>query len=325
VTLPSGDISEMKLALVLRPIDEQHLLLARQIGVTDIVTVPPDTVPGTAWDYDAILRHKTRIENAGLTWSVVESVPITDRIKLDLPGRDEDIEAYCQTIRNLGAASIPIMCYNWMAVFNWMRTSTTTRTRGDAFVTSYDHALMENAPLTEHGEISEKLLWETFEYFLERIIPVAEEAAVKQALHPDDPPLSPVRGISRIITNLDAFQRVVDFIPSDFSGITYCQGNFAAMGTDVAAGIRRFADKIHFAHFRDVKGTVPVFEEAFHDDGDTDMAETIRAYKEIGFDGPCRPDHVPTLAIEENDNPGYTTLGRLYAIGYMKGLLDATD
>ena len=75
----------MKLALVLRPIDEQHLLLARQIGVTDIVTVPPDTVPSTAWDYDAILRHKTRIENAGLTWSVVESVPITDRIKLDLP------------------------------------------------------------------------------------------------------------------------------------------------------------------------------------------------------------------------------------------------
>ena len=165
------------------------MALARQIGVTDLVTTLPNG--GPIWDFDAIVHHKERIADAGLTWSVVESLPISDRITLGLEGRDEDIDAYCQTIRNLGAAGIGIMCWNWMAVFNWMRTSFTTRGRGNAFVSSYDHTLMEDAPLTECGEVSETLLWETLEYFLERVIPVAEEAGVKQALHPDDPPFRP--------------------------------------------------------------------------------------------------------------------------------------
>ncbi len=312
----------MKFALVLNPLDEERMALARQIGVTDLVTTLPNG--GPIWDFDAIVHHKERIADAGLTWSVVESLPISDRITLGLEGRNEDIDAYCQTIRNLGAAGIGIMCWNWMAVFNWMRTSYTTRGRGNAFVSSYDHTLMKDAPLTEYGEVSEALLWETLEYFLERVIPVAEEAGVKQALHPDDPPLSPVRGISRIITSVDAFQRVVDMVPSDDNGITFCQGNFAAMGADVPAAIRRFADKIHFSHFRDVRGVVPRFEETFHDEGDTDMAECIRAYKDIGFTGPIRPDHVPVLSGEANDPPGYTLMGRLYAVGYMKGLLDGT-
>lgn len=312
----------MRLALVLRPLNDERMALARQIGVTDIVTVLPNA--GPVWDFNAILHHKKRIEDAGLTWSVVESVPISDRIKLGLEGRDEDIDAYCQTVRNLGAAGIPIMCYNWMAVFNWMRTSVTTRGRGGALVSSYDHSLMANAPLTEYGEVTEGQLWDTLAYFLERVIPVAEEAGVKQALHPDDPPLSPIRGIARIATSVEAFQRVMDLIPGEYNGITFCQGNFAAMGANVPEAIRRFGSRIHFAHFRDVRGAVPAFTEAFHDEGDTDMAECIRAYREIGFTGPIRPDHVPTLAGEPNDPPGYTLMGRLYAIGYMKGLIHGT-
>ncbi|MDA0748348.1 MAG: mannonate dehydratase [bacterium] len=312
----------MRLTLVLRPLSEERLALAKQIGVTDIDTVLPNG--GPVWEYQDILHLRKRIEDAGLIWSVVESVPISDRIKLDLPGWEEDLDAYCQTIRNLGAAGIPIMCYNWMAAFNWMRTSVTTRTRGGALVSRYDHHLMEKAPLTEYGNVSEDLLWKTFERFLKRVIPVAEEAGVKQALHPDDPPLSPIRGIGRIITSVDAFQRVMDMVPSEYNGITFCQGNFASMGVDVPATIRRFGDRIHFAHFRDVKGTVPAFEEAFHDDGDTDMAECMRAYRDVKFTGPIRPDHVPTLEGEPNDPPGYTLLGRLYAIGYMRGLIDGT-
>ena len=251
-------------------------------------------------------------------------MPISDRVKLGLDGRDEDIEHYCQTVRNLGAAGIPVMCYNWMAVFNWMRTSVSTRSRGGALATSYDNSLMENAPLTEHGEISEDLLWETLQYFLERVIPVAEEAGVKQAMHPDDPPLSPIRGISRIMTSVDAYERLFDLVPSEVNGVTFCQGNFAAMGADVPATIRSLGkrNKIFFAHYRDIKGTVPKFEEAFHDDGDTDMAECMRAYRDVGFEGPIRPDHVPTLEGEPNDPPGYTLMGRLFAVGYMKGVLD---
>ncbi len=313
----------MKLALVLRPFTNERLQLARQIGVTDIVTVlPQEEKTGPVWDFQAILRHRKRIEDIGLTWSVVESVPISDRIKLGLEGRDADIDHYCQTIRNLGAAGIPIMCWNWMAVFGWMRTSMTTRTRGDALSSSYDHALMENAPLTEHGEVGEERLWESLEYFLKRVIPVAEEAGVKQGLHPDDPPLSPIRGIARIVTSIEAYDRILNLVPSEAHGLTFCQGNFKAMGADIPAAIRHFDSRIHFAHFRDLKGTVPTFEETFHDAGETDMAACIRAYNDIGFDGPIRPDHVPVLAGEANDTPGYTLMARLYAVGYMKGLID---
>ncbi|MDP6775872.1 MAG: mannonate dehydratase [Candidatus Latescibacteria bacterium] len=302
--------------------------LATQIGITDIVTtLPGDDRDGPVWDYLAIVRHRKRIEDAGLRWSVVESVPISDRIKLGLDGRDEDIDHYCKTVRNLGAAGIRVMCYNWMAVFNWMRTSVSTRSRGGALATSYDNSLMENAPLTEHGEVSEDLLWDTLQYFLERVIPVAEEAGVKQGMHPDDPPLSPIRGISRIMTNVDAYERLFDLVPSEVNGVTFCQGNFAAMGVDVPNTIRSFGkrNKIFFAHYRDIKGAVPSFVEAFHDDGDTDMAECMRAYRDVGFEGPIRPDHVPTLEGEPNDPPGYTLMGRLFAVGYMKGVLDGID
>ncbi len=315
----------MRISLVLRPLSEERMQLAKQIGVTDIDTVlPADQQNGPVWNFNALVQHRKRIDDAGLFWSVVESVHIPDRVKLGQEGRDEDIADYCQTIRNLGAAGVPIMCYNWMPVFNWLRTSVSTRTRGGALATSYDHDLMKDAPLTEHGEVSEDLLWETLEYFLKRVIPVAEEAGVKQAMHPDDPPLSPIRGIARIMTSVENFERALDIVPSDYNGVTFCQGNFAAMGANVPNTIRRFGKngKIHFAHFRDIKGTVPRFEEAFHDDGDSDMAECMRAYRDVGFEGPIRPDHVPTIAGEPNDPPGYTLLGRLYAVGYMKGLLD---
>ena len=317
----------MRIALVIRPFTDQNLQTARQMGVEDLVTVlPRELQDGPVWDYLAILRHKKRIEDAGLRWSVVESVPISNRIKLGQEGRDSDIEHYCQTVRNLGAAGIPAMCYNWMAVFGWMRTSFTTRTRGDALVSTYDHADMANAPLTEYGEVSQDLLWDTLEYFLKRVIPVAEEAGVRQGLHPDDPPLSPIQGISRIVTSPQAYDRVLDIVPSDFNGLTFCQGNFKAMGVNITDSIRHFGNrgKIVFAHFRDLHGQVPTFSEAFHDDGDTDMADAIRAYKEVNFDGVIRPDHTPTFAIDKGETGGYNFLGRLFAVGYMKGLIDAT-
>jgi mannonate dehydratase len=274
------------------------------------------------------MHLRKRVEDAGLTLSVIESIPISDRIKLGLPGRDEDLDKFCQSIRNMGAAGIPILCYNFMAVFNWLRTSTTTRSRGGARVTSYDHHLLNDAPLTYAGVVSDEQMWDNMIYFLKRVVPVAEEAQVKLALHPDDPPLSPIRGLARIMRSVDAFKRVIDEVPSDYSGIAFCQGNFGAMeGVDVPDTIRLFGErkKIFYAHFRAVKGRVPVFEEAFHDDGDTDMAAAIRAYRDIGFEGPIRPDHVPTLEGESNDTPGYTTLGRLHAVGYMKGLMDGIN
>ncbi|KAF9127940.1 hypothetical protein BGX30_014531 [Mortierella sp. GBA39] len=277
------------------------------------------------WDLMPLIRMKQRYADFGLTLSVIESMPPSNNIKLGTPGRDEEIEIFQQFIVNMGAAGIPVLCYNFMAQFNWFRTSTTTRTRGGALVSSYDHSLMADAPLTEAGIVTEAQLWENLHYFLEKIVPVAESAQVKLALHPDDPPISPIRGVSRILTSAAALQRAIDLVPSAYSGMTMCQGTLATAGEDIPAVIRQFAGqkKLFFVHFRDVKGTPEKFEETFHDDGKTDMLEAMKTYYEVGFDGPARPDHVPTMEGEDNTNPGYELLGRLYGVGYITGLMEA--
>jgi mannonate dehydratase len=154
---------------------------------------------------------------------------------------------------------------------------------------------------------------------------VAEKAQVKLAMHPDDPPLSPLRGLPRIMRSVENFQRLVDLVPSPVNGITLCQGNFTLMTDDLPGAIRHFGrqNKIFFVHLRDVRGRPEKFEETFHDAGQTDMAACLRAYRDIGFDGVCRPDHVPTMEGDTNDKPGYSTMGRLFAIGYIRGLVQS--
>jgi mannonate dehydratase len=302
--------------------------LAVQLGVIDAVTVLPQAEQGRlTWDFLSFVRMKQRFADAGLNVAVVESAPPMNRVRLGLPGRDEEIEHISEMLTNMGAVGIPIWCYNFMGGFGWLRTSTTTRARGGALVLSYDHTLMEHAPLTEFGVVSEEQLWENYVYFLERILPVAEKAGVRLALHPDDPPLSPIRGIARIFRSVEAFQRALDLSASNYHGITFCQGSFATMGVDIPATIRYFGErkKIYFVHFRDVEGTPERFRETFHDNGPTNMLEAMRCYREIGFDGVMRPDHVPTLEGDPNEPPGYTTRGRLYATGYMRGLLEAVQ
>src|SRR5262249_54799010 len=159
-------------------------------------------------------------------------------------------------------------------------------------------------------------------YFLEHILPVAEAAGVRLALHPDDPPVTRLANLPRILNSVESMQRVLDLAPSPSNGLTFCQGNFRLMSDDMPGTIHHFGDhhKIFFVHFRDVRGTADDFQETFHDLGPTDMLACLRAYREIGFEGVLRPDHVPTLAGESNDLPGYASLGRLHAIGYIRGL-----
>ncbi|NLF02888.1 MAG: TIM barrel protein [Anaerolineales bacterium] len=321
----------MEIAEVLPPQPSPLWRLVKQCGVQHVVgAIDFSPIAGAdreeqPWSYMSLLRVKMAYENAGLTLSVIESRPSMARTKLGLPGRDEEIQVVCDLIRHMGVLGIPVWCYEFMPGITVLRTSTTISSRGGALVTGYDHDLMRRAPLTEYGTVSDEQMWDNLRYFLERVVPVAEQAGVQLAMHPDDPPLSPIRGLARIMRSIEAFQRLVDLVPSPVNGIALCQGNFTLMTDDLPSVIRDFGrqDKIFFVHFRDVRGTPAKFEETFHDDGKTDMLACLRAYRDIGFEGVCRPDHVPTMEGDTNDHPMYSSVGRLFAIGYFKGLREA--
>jgi mannonate dehydratase len=307
--------------------------IARQLGVKYAVIGPANdmnTLEGTdrPWEYLPMMRRVNSFADVGLKVEVVEGAytPM-EKIKLGLPGRDEEIEVFLEFLKTISSLDIHTVCYNWMPVIGWFRTNINVETRGGARVTAFNNELLKDAPLTEAGLVTADTMWSNLEYFLKAIVPTAEELGVQLAVHPDDPPVPSLRGIARILINADAFQKMIDMVPSKINGITMCQGSFSSMGENVPELIRRFGGqkKIFFAHFRDVRGVADNFVETFHEDGQTDMFECIKCYKEINFEGCIRPDHVPTMVGEDNLNPGYSTLGKLYAIGYMRGLMEAVE
>jgi len=277
---------------------------------------------------DALSKLKADYEAAGITIAGVESHPVAaNQIKLGLPGRDEEIANYCAALEAMGKVGITMCCYNFMAGLGWYRTNFEIPARGDATTSEFNYKDSEKQELTRWGRISEEKVWDNITYFLKRVIPVAEKAGVKMALHPDDPPISPLRGIGRILINADAFRRVMDIVPSPINGITFCQSNFKAMGEDIEAVAREFCEqgKVFFVHFRDIEGNREHFRETFHDNGPTDMARMLQIYYKSGFDGPIRPDHAPTLEGESEASRGYGMQGKIFAIGYMKGIIDALN
>ncbi len=306
-----------------------HVLwqLASQMGIRRaIVNAKPERTGLKApWDIDSLRLVQCDFADAGLEVYGLEGDQFDmSRIKLGLEGRDEDIERYCRMVRNMGELGIPLLCYNFMAQIGWFRSNGEVSGRGGALISRFDLKELP-AGLTEAGEVPAERIWENYRAFIQHVMPVAEKARVRMALHPDDPPLPTLRGVGRIFGTMEGFERAYRLGPSPNNGVTFCRANFKLMNVDLGDCTRRLAKqgRLFFVHLRDVRGTVERFEEVFHDEAAAALKETLRDCQAAGFDGPLRCDHVPTLAGEANDQPGYGTLGRLFADGYIMGLMDA--
>lgn len=310
----------MRIGLVLTPLNDSNLRLAAQIGVTDVIYYDMNGMPST---YEELRRLRLSVEEFGLQLSVVEGGPPNNDIVLGRPGRDDQIEHYRRCLGAMGKAGIGVLCYNFMPnALKVARTSYSTPERGGAMTSSFEWSKWDNTPVADAPTTDEQM-WENLDYFLRCVMPAAEAAEVKLAMHPDDPPLSPMCGLSRIMRSVDNFQRLIDLHDSPCNGLTFCQGCFSEMNADIPSAIRQFRDRIHFVHFRDTVGDPRSFRETFQDNGKTNMLNAMRAYKEIGYTGVMRPDHVPLLEGETGPATGYTMMGRLFAVGYMKGLMQA--
>ncbi len=265
--------------------------------------------------------HK-RFTDYGITPLVIEPMPncLHDHIKKGDEKRDESIEGVLKMFPIMQELRMDTICFNWMAHIGWLRTRSDIPERGGARVTGFD---MKDFTPTG-AKITAKELWQNYTYFIKAVIPEAEKYGIKLALHPDDPPVPCLGDVERIMISKENIRRAVyDILPSESLGITMCQANYHVMGEDPAKVIAEFADRIYLVHFRNTAGVPQCFRETFHDNGEIDMAALMRVYVKHGVNVPIRVDHVPTMAGEHSELPGYDAMGRLFAIGYLKGILDS--
>ncbi|UQZ89904.1 mannonate dehydratase [Deltaproteobacteria bacterium Smac51] len=328
------------------PADPVPLEYIRQIpGLHGIVSAVYDVPPGEVWPLDNIMRLKELIEWHGLKFEVVESVPVHEDIKMGLPARERLIDNYCQTLRHLGQCGLKVVCYNFMPVFDWTRTVLDRRLEDGSTTLAYDQAAIDKMDpanlslpgwdasykadelktlLAAYAAVDEEKLWANLEFFLKRVIPAAEEAGLKMAIHPDDPPRT-ILGLPRIIKNRRDLERLVSIVPSPANGLTLCSGSLGAdIGNNLVSLVREFAGRglVHFAHMRNVKVNVDGdFHETAHlsSAGSLDMAAIMMEYYTAGFDGYMRPDH-GRMIWGETGRPGYGLYDRALGAVYLNGL-----
>jgi mannonate dehydratase len=332
--------------------DPVSLQYIRQIpGMHGIVSAIYDVPVGETWPVEKIVALKAKVEAHGLALDVIESVPVHEDIKLGKSSRDRLIANYQQTIRNLGASGIKVICYNFMPVFDWTRTSlakllpdgSTTLTFSTKEVDEIDVAKGISLPgwdtsykadelkalLDEYAQVDSEKLWDHLEYFLKAIVPVAEESGIRMAIHPDDPP-RPIFGLPRIVKDRDDLARLLKIVDSPANGLTLCSGSLGAgPQNNVEALVREFGGqgRIHFAHLRNVKvNAAGDFEETAHksDCGSLDMAAIVKAYHDVGFEGYARPDH-GRMIWGETGKPGYGLYDRALGAVYLNGLWEAVQ
>lgn len=343
--------------MTMRWFGERDTVSLQNIAQVPVVRGIVGTMEGkdayTVWSQGDFELLRRQVESHDLSLDVIESIPVAEEIKKGTERRDALIDIFCESVRNMGRAGIPVLCYNFMPVFDWVRTDERFTLADGSFSTAYRHSDMLNYDLShgidaraawvrgytgeelrsvldEYRQIDEDRLFENFAYFLRRVVPVAEEAGVFLALHPDDPPW-PVFGLPRIVRDTKSIQRILDVVDSPHHGLTFCTGSLGASpDNDLPAMIRQFAGRINFAHVRNVEliGDKS-FVEVAHSDakGNVDIPRVMQALKDTGYTGPLRPDH-GRMIWGETGRAGYGLYDRALAAMYLYGVwqgLEASD
>jgi mannonate dehydratase len=304
------------------------------LGVNHICGALPSPRFDEKWTVESLTRAKERIESFGLTLDMLplplSSHPIRTAEYPNImlgksPERDRDIDEICQMIHNTSRAGVPALKYN-LTILGVVRTESTTG-RGGSRYSTFDYAAAKQDTLTEAGKVTEDMMWERITYFLDRVVPVATEYKVRIACHPHDPGMprdTGFRGVNRVLGSVDGLKRFVAIQQSPYHGLNFCQGTVSEMlknpGTEIFDVIRYFGTrkKIFNVHFRNIRGGFLKFQETFPDDGDVNMLEALRVYKEVGYDGMMMPDHAPDIAGDAEKKQAFA-----FAYGYIRGLLQA--
>lgn len=332
--------------------DSIPLSFIRQIpNMSGVVTAVYDVPVGNVWSKESIARLKALSNENGLEMEVIESVPVHEDIKLGRGNRDEYIANYCTNIERLAEAGVKCICYNFMPVFDWLRTNLKTENEdgSNSLSYSYDDFVKLDPKnlhlpgwdesytadelqklLDAYKDVDREKLFENLVYFLERIIPVCERCDVNMAIHPDDPPWN-VFGLPRIISSEADLDKLFAAIPSKRNGVTLCTGSFGAGRTNdlVKMGAKYASQgRVHFLHLRNILYTddKDSFRESGHlsSCGSLDLYAITKALVENGFDGYVRPDHGRNIWGEDG-KPGYGLYDRALGAAYINGLFEAAE
>ncbi len=317
--------------------DDASLRLLAALGVNHICSAEPSAKFDENWSVEGLVKLRERVESFGIR---LEAVPLplsssyiakaeNPAIMLGRsPERDREIDSICQMIRNCGRAGIPMVKYN-LTILGVVRTSSTPGRGGAKYSAFRYRDAVQDPPLTEAGPVSSAEMWDRIAYFLERVVPVAEEAKVRMACHPHDPGMPEqegFRGVHRVLGSVAGLKRFIEIHPSAYHGLNFCQGTVTEMLRDpnreIHDVIRYFGSrkKIFNVHFRNIRGGFLDFQETFPDAGDVNMLAALRTYKEVGYDGMLMPDHAPVI---EGDTGGRQAFA--FAFGYIRGLLNAVQ
>ena len=333
------------------PDDPVTLASLRQLpGLDGLVTALNDVPAGAVWTPAAIAARQHALAEHGFAWTVVESLPVSEAIKLAGPERDEHVAAWCESLHNLAAAGVRTICYNFMPVFDWIRTDFAMPLADGSTAMAYRHADLARFDFSDGierwaawaqgysgpeldvlfrraREVGEVRLYQHLSSFLEDVVPVAERLGVRLALHPDDPPWS-VFGLPRIVSDAVGIERALNAVDSPANGLTFCTGALgASAANDLVAMAERFAERVAFVHARNVRRTGERdFHEVAHHPaaGDVDLAGVLERLVAAGVDVPLRPDHGRML-WGERAIPGYGLFDRSIGLGYLQGTIAALE